>query len=263
MRDGPVALEGEQTLLRVHLRNTDRHGWFSPPAAEQLVRRAHDAGMAGATVLRGIFGLDVTGKLLETGAWSLVDHVPVVVEIVDGARAVGRFLPAVKEVVAEGLATLERAHVLLYRQNRAAADKARMRLDAPGPVAPLSTLPSPEEFPVMKESEAGQLLRVFIGESDLWEGRPLYQAVVHKARELGLAGTTVLRGPMGFGANSRLHTNKLLELSSDLPIIVEIVDGADKVQSLLPFLDGAVGEGLVTIEEVRVFRYGRGAKPAP
>ena len=107
----------------------------------------------------------------------------------------------------------------------------------------------------MKLSESGQLLRVFIGESDLWHDQPLYRAIVLKARELGLAGATVLRGPMGFGANSRVHTTKLLELSTDLPVVVEIVDSAEKIETLLPFLDEAVAEGLVTIEGVRVLHY--------
>src|SRR5262249_14313883 len=157
------------------------------------------------------------------------------VEFVDGPRAIGRFLSVVGEVVEEGLATLERAHVLLYRQSQKEVAEARRHLAVPGPITPLSTLPSPEEFPVMNLSENGQLLRVFIGESDSGEGQPLYRAVVLKARELGLAGATVLRGPMGFGANSRVHTTRLLELSTDLPIVIEIVDTADKVQSLLPF----------------------------
>jgi PII-like signaling protein len=250
-----MRLEGEQTLLRVYLRNTDKRGWFSPPAAEELVRRARRDGLSGATVLRGIFGLDVAGRLLDGSAWSLVEHVPVIVEVVDSARAVGGLLAAVAEVVPEGLATLERAHVLLYRQGRAAADRARMRLDVPGPVAPLSTLPSPEEFPAMRLSESGQLLRVFIGESDVWGGVPLYRAIVMKARELGLAGATVLRGPMGFGANSRVHTAKLLDVSTDLPVLVEIVDVEEKIRTLLPFLDESVAEGLITIEEVRILRY--------
>ena len=107
----------------------------------------------------------------------------------------------------------------------------------------------------MKLSENGQLLRVFIGESDVWHGEPLYRAIVLKARELGLAGATVLRGPMGFGAHSRMHTTRLLELSTDLPILVEIVDSAEKLRELLPFLDEAVLEGLITIEEVRVLKY--------
>lgn len=248
-----MKLEGEQTLLRVYLRNTDKYGWF--PAADALVEQAKSHGLAGATVLRGIFGLDVNGQLLQTGTWSFVEHAPVIVEMVDSPRAIGRFLSVVEKVVSEGLATLERAHVLLYRQSREAVTRAAVRLDVPGPVIPLSTLPGPEEFPIMQASEAGQLVRIFVGESDVWHGEPLYRAIVFKARELGLAGATVLRGPMGFGANSRMHTTKLLELSTDLPIVVEIVDRADKVQSLLPFLDEAVAEGLVTMEEVRVLHY--------
>jgi uncharacterized protein len=250
-----MRLEGEQTSLRVYLRSTDKQGWFAPPAAEVLVQRAKALELAGAAVLRGFFGLDIHGRLLHGSPWSLAEHVPVVVEIVDGPQAIGRFLSVVEQVVLEGFATLERAHVLLYRQSREAAARARMRLDVPGPVTPFSTLPSPEEFPVMKLSESGQLLRVFIGESDVWQREPLYKAIVLKARELGLAGATVLRGPMGFGANSRVHTSKLLELSTDLPIVIEIVDSAEKIETLLPFLDEAVLEGLITIEAVRVLRY--------
>lgn len=103
--------------------------------------------------------------------------------------------------------------------------------------------------------EEGKLLRIFIGESDRWEHRPLYEAIVLKARELGLAGATVLRGPMGFGANSRLHTSKILRLSEDLPLIVEIVDTEQQIQRLLPHLDEMVEEGLVTLENVQVIKY--------
>ncbi len=257
-----MKLEGEQTLLRVYLRNTDRHHWFSAPAVDTLVQRAKAAGLAGATVLRGFFGLDVHGQLLETKVWSLVDHAPVIVEVVDSPQAVGCFLSVVEEVVWEGLATLERAHVLLYRHNREAAERAAMRLELPGPITPLSTLPSAEEFPAMKRSENGQLLRVFIGESDVWQGEPLYRTIVLKARALGLAGATVLRGPMGFGANSRMHTAKLLELSTDLPIVIEVVDSPEKLQSLLPFLDETVTEGLITIEDVKILKY-RHNEPKP
>jgi uncharacterized protein len=103
--------------------------------------------------------------------------------------------------------------------------------------------------------EEGVLLRVFIGESDQWHGKPLYEAIVLKARELHLAGATVLRGPMGFGANSRLHTTKILRLSEDLPIVIEIVDSQEKIDELMPHIDEMVREGLVTLENVRVIRY--------
>lgn len=108
----------------------------------------------------------------------------------------------------------------------------------------------------------GHLLRIFIGESDRHEGLPLFEWLVRKAREHGLAGATVLRGLEGFGAHSRLHTAKILRLSSDLPIIVEIVDTIDKIEAFLPVIDGAVREGLATLEkvDVRFYRSGPGTK---
>ena len=114
----------------------------------------------------------------------------------------------------------------------------------------------------MKIPREGQLLRVFVGESDRWEGRPLFEAIVQEARRLGLAGATVFRGFEGFGARSRIHTSRILRLSEDLPILVEIVDAEDKIQSFLPVLDGMVQEGLVTIEKATVIFYRAGEPPA-
>lgn len=110
----------------------------------------------------------------------------------------------------------------------------------------------------MKIPSDGYLLRIFIGESDKWHGKPLYEAIVLKARELHLAGATVLRGPMGFGAHSRLHTAKILRLSEDLPMVIEIVDAREKIDELMPHIDQMVQEGLVTLERVQVIKY-RGA----
>jgi PII-like signaling protein len=107
----------------------------------------------------------------------------------------------------------------------------------------------------MKLEGEGKLLRIFIGESDRWHGKPLYEAIVLAAREHGLAGATVIRGPMGFGANSRIHTAKILRLSDDLPMIIEIVDVEAKIQELLPLLDEMVSEGMITLETVHVLRY--------
>ena len=108
--------------------------------------------------------------------------------------------------------------------------------------------------------EEGVLLRIFIGESDRWFSKPLYEAIVLKARELHIAGATVLRGPMGFGATSRLHTAKILRLSEDLPLVIEIVDSREKIDELLPHLEAMVHGGLVTLEDVQVIRY-RGNDP--
>jgi PII-like signaling protein len=104
------------------------------------------------------------------------------------------------------------------------------------------------------------LLRIFIGESDRWEHQPLYEAIVLKAHQAHLAGATVLRGPMGFGASSHLHTAKILRLSMDLPMVIEIVDSEEKIKAFLPELDPMVGGGLVTLEKVNVIEYRGEAK---
>src|SRR4051812_45428878 len=109
------------------------------------------------------------------------------------------------------------------------------------------------------------LLRIFLGESDRWKHQPLYEAIVLKAREMQLAGATVLRGPMGFGKSSRLHTAKILRLSMDLPMVIEIVDEEEKINSFLPALDEMAGGGLVTLEKKKgvPFRAGNGSQCTP
>jgi PII-like signaling protein len=107
----------------------------------------------------------------------------------------------------------------------------------------------------MKMPTEGKLLRIFIGEADRWEGRPLYEVLVEEARRRGLAGATVWKGFMGFGAHSRLHTAKILRLSEDLPVLIEIVDAADKIEAFLPEVDRRVREGLVTVERAEVILY--------
>ena len=115
----------------------------------------------------------------------------------------------------------------------------------------------------MELPEDALLIRIFIGESDRYGRQPLYEAIVSKAREIGMAGATVLRGPMGFGASSRVHSAKVLQLSMDLPLIVEMVDTEEKINAFLPLLDEMMNGGLVTLEKARVIHYKPGrARPA-
>ena len=109
----------------------------------------------------------------------------------------------------------------------------------------------------MQIPKDAMLLRIFIGEDDKHESRPLYEAIVLKARDMHLAGATVLRGPMGFGHSSHLHTTKILRLSQDLPLVIEIVDAKEKIDAFLPVLDRMMLSGLVTLEKVQVLQYGR------
>jgi len=108
----------------------------------------------------------------------------------------------------------------------------------------------------MQTPKQALLLRIFIGENDRFGGSPLHEAIVLKAREMHLAGATVLRGHMGFGASSRLHTTKILRLSEDLPLVIEIVDSEDSINGFLPVLNGMMTSGLVTLEKVQVLQYG-------
>lgn len=108
-----------------------------------------------------------------------------------------------------------------------------------------------------KIASQAKRLRIYIGESDLWKRRSLFHAIVEKAKELDMAGATVVRGLMGYGANSRIHTASIVDLSSDLPILIELIDSEEYIKKLLPYLDEMLEEGMITIDDVEVIKYGR------
>jgi PII-like signaling protein len=241
----------EQVLCRFQLPSVVKHG--VTPLYRWIVDVARKEGMQGATVLEGLYGLGPGGDVLEERTWHLVQHLPVVVEVVDTAERIERLLARVEPVFPEGVITLERAQVLLYR----AGGRETTR-----PLAGASVLGTVETSAArgvrtMTLPEDGVLLRIFIGESDLepGTGRPLYEGLVRRAREARLAGATVLRGTMGFGRHSRVHTAKLFDLSGDLPIVIEVVDAETKIDAFLPTVDELVTEGLVTLEAVRIVKY--------
>jgi PII-like signaling protein len=244
-----MSLLGERVLLRVYLRSADR----SPrvPTWERVVQSARKEKLAGATILRGIMGAGRRG-VIPGATWSIAEHVPVIVEIVDEAEKVARFVTLLDGIMVGGMLTLERAAVMMYR-HRAKDEPGNFQLSAA--LKPLSSMPRIQPGKNMKIQENGVLIRVFIGESDKWEKKPLYEAIVRKTRELGLAGATVLRGSEGFGANSIVHKSALLEMSADLPIVIEIVDSEEKIKLLLPHLEAMVKEGMVTMEHVVVLAY--------
>ena len=246
-----MKVDTEQVLCRFQLPNVVRHGMST--LYQWIVEVARRDGLQGTTVLEGFYGLGPRGDTLEEKTWALVQHVPVIVEVVDTLDRIEALLAKVEPVFSEGVITLERAHVLLYR----AGDR-----DGTGPLAGrniLGTVHTSAAAGVrtMTLPENGVLLRIFIGESDKdpSSGRPLYEGIVRRARDAQLAGATVLRGSIGFGRHSRVHTAKLLDLSVDLPIVIEIVDTEDKIDGFLPTVDELVTEGLVTLEAVRIVRY--------
>src|SRR5579872_573747 len=245
-----MRIRGEQVLLRAYLQSADRAP--HSPTYERLVRCARSEGLAGATVLRGKMGLGSRG-LIKRSAWAIVEHVPIIVEIVDSGERIARFVEeTLPKHMLGGMITLERASVMMYRQRM---HDVPNKLALGALLAPLSTLPRIRPRGPMTINENGVLLRVFIGDSDKFEGKPLPEAIVQKVRELGLAGATVLRGTEGFGANSVVHKSSLLEMSADLPVVVEIVDTDEKVKLILPHLETMVKEGMITMEYVVIVLY--------
>lgn len=244
-------MRGEHVLLRIYLRAADRAP--HSPTSERVVVAASKFGLAGATVLRGILGFGSHG-VERPSVWSLAEHVPVIVELVDSGERIAAFVrEELSRIMVSGMATLERAAVLMYRQGK--AESGGTPLSLAESLKPLSTVPLIEETTMLKKSTEGILLRVFIGEDDRFDGKPLHEAIVQKARELGLSGATVLRGSEGFGANSVVHRAALLEMSVDLPIVLELVDERPKIELLLPHLEAMVNEGMVTMEYVTVLMY--------
>ena len=238
-------MNGENILLRIFLLSTDQIPMGSGAgtggcAFEWITRRARKRHMAGATVLRGIYGLGSRGETRRS-PFHLSQPEPVIVELVDSAQTIAAFISEeLAPHLRTGVVTLERAAVMLYRKR--GAPPALQPLELLASIKDLSTLPTIPRSPAMKTNEDGILLRIFAGDSDQAAGKPLHQSIVQKARELGLAGATVLKGSLGFGANSVMHTNKSVELSTDLPIVIELVDTEANIRSLLPFLEQTVAE---------------------
>jgi hypothetical protein len=248
-----MSLLGEQVLLRIYLQSADRAPRV--PTYQRIVKAARKEKLAGATVLRGILGAGRRGIVCQS-AWSIAQNAPVIVEIVDSAEKIAGFvLGTLDQIMVGGMLTLERAAVMTYRQRRQDQPNS-LRLAAA--LKPLSTLPAISPGSHMKIQQDGVLVRVFIGESDRFERKPLYEAIVQKTRELGLAGATVLRGTEGFGANSIVHKSALLAMSSDLPVVIEIVDAEEKIKLLLPHLETMVQEGMITMEYVVILAYRHG-----
>lgn len=250
-----MKIDAEQVLCRFHLTSLDRHR--DQALYEWIVHTARAEGLQGATVLKGFLGLRQDGSILRESAWAPAQRRPVIVEVVDGPQHIETLLARVEPELHEGTITLERAHVVLYRAGKTPNGSVH-KVD----VVTSQDKSAAAEVKTMNLPEEGALLRIFIGEGDTEPGgeRPLYEAIVMRAREAQLAGATVLRGPLGFGKHSRMHSAKLFELSTDLPIVIEIVDSEEKINGFLPTVDQLVGEGLVTLEAVRVLKYAAPAR---
>lgn len=220
----PTRLQRESFLLRIFV--DARARTHQRPVYEAVVEQARAHGLAGTTVLDGWEGAIGRGELEVESPWRLAHARPVVVEIVESRERLEPFVEEASPMLADAVVTLERAEVAF---------------------SPAGRLPEAD-----MTSEEGVLLRVFLGEGDRSEGRPLYHVIVEKARDFGMAGATVFRGIMGFGRGRAVHTVKWEALSAGLPIVVEIVDTESRIREFLPTLEGLGSDCLVTLEKVRV-----------
>lgn len=246
-----MRIAAEQVLCRFQFSSLARHGRDS--LDDWIVGQARREGLRGATVLEGFYGCRPDGTLIAPKPWTIIQEHPVIVEVVDEPGRIEAFLARVAPAFRDGVITLERAHVVVYRAGPEVSSAVRSELQ----IVATPDASAAAGVQTMHLPSDGVLLRIFIGESDKEPGgdRPLYEAIVRRAREAHLAGATVLRGSMGYGRHSRTHTARFLELSADLPIVIEIVDAEDAVKAFLPVVDTLVTEGLVTLEAVRVLRY--------
>jgi PII-like signaling protein len=211
------------------------------PVYEQVVEFLHRHGCAGATVVKGVAGYGESGRVHEAHLFSLTADVPVRIEAVDTPGKIDALLPFIYDIVDKGMIEVVDTEVIKFTRHK----------------------PETEETQRMKhlklEGEA-KLLRIYIGEDDRWEGEPLHEAIVKKLRMMDIAGATVYRGMIGYGAQNRVHRPGFLGLSNDLPIMISIIDSEEKIRAVLPALDEMVDEGLIALSDVEIIKYTHSAR---
>jgi PII-like signaling protein len=212
------------------------------PVYEALVQFLHRHGCDGATVTRAVSGYGESGKVHEAHLFSMTDDVPMRVEVVESAKKINALLPFVYDMVDKGLIEVQDTEVIKHTTHKAKAEEV-------GPVTH------------DKLEGRAKMIRIYIGEDDRWEDEPLHEAIVKKLRMMDIAGATVYKGLMGFGAQQRVHRSGFLGLSRDLPIMISIIDSEEKIRRVLPVLDEMVDEGLIALSDVEIIKYTHSDRP--
>ena len=212
--------------------------WQGRSLYNALLELFHHKGLAGATVSRGIAGFTGHGSIHTINIVDLASELPVRIEIVDSAEAIERVLPDVYDMVDKGLVEVQDTTVIKFATGEKPATPASGKGD------------------LMRLIGKAKMLSVHIGQDDTWEGEPLYEAIVKRAAQLDIAGATVYRGVLGYGAHKRIHRHKTLALSSDDPIMIAMVDEEEKINRMLAALETMVTGGcMIAISDVTVVKY--------
>jgi hypothetical protein len=232
---------GPARKLIVTVNESDRRGGKSVYNA--LLELFRHRGLAGATVSRAIAGFTGRGAIRTLNVLDLSADLPVRIEVVDTAEAIDRVLPDVYDIVERGLVEVQDTQVVKF---------------GAGP----ETAPEPAREERMRLVGKAKMLTIHIGADDRWEGEPLHEAIVKRARQLDIAGATVLRGELGYGAQRRVHRHKPFALSQDDPIVISVIDTEEKVDRLLAAVDGLIEGGcLIAISDATVVKYVGHAEP--
>lgn len=227
---------GPAKRLTITVNEADR--WHGRAVYNALLELFRHKGLAGATVSRGLAGFTGRGAIKTINILDLSTSLPVRIEVVDTAEAVDRVLPDVYDMVERGLVEVQETHVVKFAPGEG---------DAP---------PEAKREELMRLVGKAKMLRIHVGADDKWEGEPLTEAIVKRARQLDIAGATVYRGVLGYGAHKRLHKHKPFALSQDDPMLVTIIDTQERIDALLAAIDGMVTGGcLIAISEVTVVKY--------
>src|SRR5271156_901270 len=192
-------------------------------------------GVSGATVTRGIAGFGADHHMQTTSLVDLAVHLPVKIEFIETAQKVEELLPKLQAMVGAGMIEMHDTTIVKpaeKKQNNPAAEK-----------------------PALKSESKAKMMRIYIGENDKWNGQPLYEAIVNGLRSNDIAGVTVYRGILGYGANRRIHKDSALSISHDRPILLSVVDTEDKLKAFMPILDQMVQQGLVVLSDVDIVKY--------
>jgi PII-like signaling protein len=223
---------GPGKKMVVYVNETDKY--HGVPVYEALLQWLHDHGVAGATVTRAIAGFGANRQYHVTKPLRLTENLPIRIEVVESAEKINRILPFVYDIVQEGLIEILDTEIIKYTPRREVEQRTREHVKLEG---------------------RAKMLRIYVDEDDKWEGEPLYEAIVKKLRMMDVAGATVYRGIMGYGAQHRVHKSGFLGLSHNLPVMISIVDTGEKIRRAISALDEMVDEGLIVLSDVEVIKY--------
>lgn len=215
---------------------TEQNKWKGEPTYEAILHFLHKHGCAGATVTKAVAGFGPHRDYHMARLFSFRNDLPMRIEMIESEQKINALLPWIHEMVAEGLIEVQDTEVVKY-----ASQKAHSKQEQP--------------MEHIKLEGQAKMLRIYVGEDDKWEGEPLYDAIIKKLRMIDVAGATVYKGIMGYGANQRVHTSGFFSLSRDLPIMITVVDTEERIRRILPVLDEMVAEGMLVLSDVEVIKY--------